>query len=407
VLPSSNQCIDCHPDRAVAHGYDPAKHTATVSCVADCHSLVLGTTHSGSACQSCHATLVAAIKPWDKGCAACHETISHSTAGANHVGNDLSAGGCSSLTTGELGCHDTADVSRLHSDVIRGDGGCPICHGPTAYATGTTVCEDCHSNVSPYAAGSYHHNSVKYLAVRSDAPASAYYYDYAANGNKEPAGGWVDSLTNYDCQFCHATIGLGSGAAPRPSFAPYQGSMWYAGFSDDGYGYGYGGGIDDTLTIPAVSVPANANLTFMTYYDIHSSDSAKVELSTNGGTSWSALTGAVGGSTVSTITGTSTGWVPAQYNLSTYAGQTVSIRFHYRTDYTFSWAGIGVDDISIGNATQTVFSDNAEAANPALSTAGYNGVVIYHWDTYESHEGSGWIRTSALQPPPLDPEGKY
>ena len=298
-------------------------------------------------------------------------------------------------------------MARLHSDIRAGNGGCPVCHGPSAYRTGTAKCVDCHSSVSPYSAGVYHHNNVKYLAVRTDAPADAYYYDFAANGGNEPPGGWLDSLSYYDCEFCHSSYGSPDGLPPRPSITPYQGSMWYGGFTDNGYGFGYGGGIDDTLTIGAVTIPANANLDFMTYYDVHSSDSARVEISTDGGTSWSNLTGTLGASTLSTITGTSGGWVPARYDLSAYAGQTVSVRFHYTTDYRMSWAGFGIDNISIGNGSETVFSDDAEADNPALSTAGYNGVVVYHWDTYTAEYGDGWIRTSALQPPPLDPEGKY
>ena len=146
--------------------------------------------------------------------------------------------------------------------------------------------------------------------------------------------------------------------------------MWYGGFTDNGYGFGYGGGIDDTLTIGAVTIPANANLDFMTCYDVHSSDSARVEISTDGGASWSNLTGTLGASTLSTITGTSGGWVPARYDLSAYAGQTVSIRFHYTTDYRMSWAGIGIDNISIGNGSETVFADDAEADNPALQHGG-------------------------------------
>ena len=54
-----------------------------------------------------------------------------------------------------------------------------------------------------------------------------------------------------------------------------------------------------------------------------------VEISTDGGTEWTQLTGTVGGTSLASITGTATDWTPASYDLSAYAGQSASLRFRY------------------------------------------------------------------------------
>jgi hypothetical protein len=205
----------------------------------------------------------------------------------------------------------------------------------------------------------YHHNNVKYFYDPADAEPGAYY-------GADPAHGWNDALYYQECyDFCHHDI-----AGDNPVFSAYQGTwMWFttagAWFPET-----------RTLTLAPITVPADSpKLDFQTTWRMGGgSDVGYVEVSTNGGVDFTPLTGTVGGTSLSSITGDATTWVPASYDLSAYAGQSVIIRFRFEIDDgEVGWA---LDNLTIGDAGGTVFSDDAETLKPEWNN--------YHWTRSKS-----------------------
>ena len=116
--------------------------------------------------------------------------------------------------------------------------------------------------------------------------------------------------------------------------------------------------------VRTIQVPDAAPLLTMTLnYDIEPNwDYAYVSASTDGGATWVNLAGNVttnanpnGQNQGNGITGLSSGWVPATFDLSAYAGQTIQLRLRYLTDPAVARNGILADAISLGD-----FSDGAE-----------------------------------------------
>ena len=89
------------------------------------------------------------------------------------------------------------------------------------------------------------------------------------------------------------------------------------------------------------------------WYDTESGyDYAYAEVSTNGGTSWTSLAGNVttianphGLNAGNGITGTSSAWVAAKFNLAPFLNQDILIRFRYTSDGFVNGAGVWIDDI--------------------------------------------------------------
>ena len=102
-----------------------------------------------------------------------------------------------------------------------------------------------------------------------------------------------------------------------------------------------------------LKVETGDTLTFWTYYDIETNwDYAYVEVNTNSGESWQPLNG--NRSTTYDpnhrnkgygITGSSGGWVLAEYYLDDYIGQEIDVRFRCWTDDLTVNEGIYIDDI--------------------------------------------------------------
>ncbi len=370
ALPASDQCADCHPDRLLPHGYDPAKHQATEPCLAACHNSELGPAHTGSACSSCHPSAVGEIAPWDDTCTECHELITHTPPPGAHVGNDSGFVtsrnyGCDGLPG--MTCHNISDVSTLHAFVHDGSGGCGLCHGEGA--TPSTACETCHGVGSGGDTSWMHHNNNKYVADPADIEPGSYF-------TADPAGGWNDEVYYYDCMFCHGDM-YGIIQAPPSPIIPYAGERMY--HSDLRYG-----ARDTALQIATITVPAAATLDFMTFFDAELDfDYGYVEVSTDG-TTWVPLaseitttTNPYGQNLGNGITGTSGGWVPASFDLSDYSGQQVSLRFRYVSDGYVNMAGFAVDNVVINSSAGVLFSDDAEADNPNVTHLGWVRVGPY------------------------------
>jgi immune inhibitor A len=163
----------------------------------------------------------------------------------------------------------------------------------------------------------------------------------------------------------------------------YGTKAWWGGKADNA---------DNTMT-RTINVPASpATLNMRLNYQIESNwDYAYVQISNNGGTSWtnlagtylntagtqSALTTATNpngqnlgnGITGSTANATNApnGWRLAAFNLNAYAGQSVLLRLRYKTDAYTTLNGFLADEITLNG----VAIDNAENGDNGWTLAGF------------------------------------
>jgi hypothetical protein len=120
------------------------------------------------------------------------------------------------------------------------------------------------------------------------------------------------------------------------------------------------GPLNDMSIFSELTLPTGlVTLTFDTYMDIEDYwDFAFVQISTDGGDTWTSLeneyttsdhagtTGAIQAQ-LPGLTGWSGGWMNMEFDLSAYAGQTVQLRFRYMTDWGTQYEGWYVDNIAI------------------------------------------------------------
>jgi hypothetical protein len=127
-----------------------------------------------------------------------------------------------------------------------------------------------------------------------------------------------------------------------------------------------GDGIDSTLTREFdLTGLDRATLEFWTWFRIERGwDYAYVEVSTDGGSTWTVLSGdhtssydPVGNGYGDGFTGSSGDWVQEKVDLSPYTGAEVQVRFEYVTDDAVYLDGFAVDDISV---PELGFFDDAE-----------------------------------------------
>jgi len=177
--------------------------------------------------------------------------------------------------------------------------------------------------------------------------------------------------------------------------APAAGTkQWWSGDGDD---------LDNTLTRD-VTLPAGApaSLTFQARYDIEDCgpdpcDYAYVQVSTDGGASWTAIPGSIANAAEGNgIDGTTDGWVPATFDLSAYAGQTIGLRFRYLTDGAAAGNdpelpnGLFADEITVTSGSTTVFSDGAETAAAGWTADGWTIVGASISTNYSHYYIAGW-----------------
>jgi len=152
------------------------------------------------------------------------------------------------------------------------------------------------------------------------------------------------------------------------------------------YHSGSGNDLDNNMTRPITLGAGPITLSFQARYQTETCwDYAYLEVSTNGGASFSSIPTSVstnlnenGQNFGNGITGTSGSghvcdqfftpvWVPVTADLSAYANSTIQLRFRYWTDGAVVGQGFGVDDIAItGQAT-----DGAET-DPGWTYAGFS-----------------------------------
>ena len=123
-----------------------------------------------------------------------------------------------------------------------------------------------------------------------------------------------------------------------------------------------------------------ATLTFYTWYDIENAyDYAYVEVSTDG-EHWTTLPGQTttnddpnDSNYGNGFTGVSDGWIQEKFDLRSYIGQRVKIRFEYLTDDGPTHAGIFLDDIEIPELN---YSDDAESSDGGWVAHGFTRNTI-------------------------------
>jgi immune inhibitor A len=153
--------------------------------------------------------------------------------------------------------------------------------------------------------------------------------------------------------------------------APAAGAkQWWSGTGDD---------YDATLT-RQVAVPSSSpTLSFQARWNIEDCgpdpcDYAFVEV--DDGTGWKAIPGSITKTAEGNGIDGESGWVPATFDLSAYAGKTVGLRLHYRTDGAVQGndedavAGFFADEFVLTGA----FTDGAESGNNGWTPDGFAAV---------------------------------
>ena len=134
-----------------------------------------------------------------------------------------------------------------------------------------------------------------------------------------------------------------------------------------------------------------ATLTFRTRYEIEEGwDFGFVQVSTDGGKTWTSLSDVEGRTTyehasgakeeivanLPGFTGSSNGWVNETFDLSPYAGKTIMLQFRYMTDWGFTLEGWFIDDIQIVADGKTIFYDDASTLDPGWSVNGWTRTTV-------------------------------
>ncbi|WP_328992565.1 immune inhibitor A [Kribbella sp. NBC_01245] len=156
----------------------------------------------------------------------------------------------------------------------------------------------------------------------------------------------------------------------RDLVAPYAGSKsWWSGS---------GNSFSHTMS-RQVTLPAGApSLTFQANWDIEdcgstACDYAYVEV--DSGSGYQPIAGSITNAAEgNSIDGTSPGWVPATFDLSAYAGQTIGLRFRYDTDPAVEGKGFFADEITVTGGAGQVFTSGAEATPEGWTLNGFSSV---------------------------------
>lgn len=181
--------------------------------------------------------------------------------------------------------------------------------------------------------------------------------------------------------------------------APHSGSgQWYSGTGVNM--------ADEKLTRTVdLTGKTSATLDFWTWYNLEPYwDYGFVQVSTNGGTTWTSLSDNEGRTTsdhevdadpsivanLPGFTGPSNGWIHETFNLPT--GNQIKIRFRYMTDPYTTLLGWYLDDISVVADGSTMFFDNVETLDPGWTYDGWtrtgpNAVSQYYMMEWRNFVG--------------------
>jgi len=137
----------------------------------------------------------------------------------------------------------------------------------------------------------------------------------------------------------------------------------------DSPGRDYANNGDYSLTSTSIAIPAgeNAYLSFWHHYELESGyDYGRVEISTDGGSTWAVL---------ASYTGNQYIWEQSLIDLTSYAGATIEIRFRLITDSSVTDDGWYIDDVEIRKGAPPVnVKEQAKAAITSLSAGGFTSI---------------------------------
>ena len=198
---------------------------------------------------------------------------------------------------------------------------------------------------------------------------NAHHYGNYLRSPQAPEGEWSSAIyTQYCYDRCHVwpnTYAYYGEVLGNPTYNPfnaYQGTQMWSSLMGDPNG---NSPLERNLTLEPITLPAGSPvLEFMTNYVLGAGDSGRVEISADGGSSWTTLEGTLGGAPVTTLSGTAGSWRLASYDLSAYAGQSVTLRFRYNQAPTSTSAGWCIDNVSVSEGGTVLFSDDAETLKP-------------------------------------------
>ncbi|MFJ7274816.1 immune inhibitor A domain-containing protein [Kitasatospora sp. NPDC098663] len=148
-------------------------------------------------------------------------------------------------------------------------------------------------------------------------------------------------------------------------------SEWWSGSDDN---------LNVTLTRDIdLTGKTKASLNAKAWYELEANfDYAFAEVSTDGGTNWTALDGTWNGKPITkdaggraALTGLTAAWGDVSFPLDAYAGKAVKVRFHNTTDGGLHYRGFAVDDISVTADGATIFSDDVENGDNGWVAKGF------------------------------------
>lgn len=143
-----------------------------------------------------------------------------------------------------------------------------------------------------------------------------------------------------------------------------------------------------TLDLHGVTAPI---FSFTSAWDIENGwDYGYVEVSTDGGTTWTSRADMYGVLTTANPNGQNAGYGltgsaggTLQFDLAPYAGLTVLVRLRYVTDLSIQNPGWWADDFRLQNGATTVFTDDVESGANGWSTDGWSFVpLVTHFPRY-------------------------
>ena len=183
-----------------------------------------------------------------------------------------------------------------------------------------------------------------------------------------------------------AVVVLPKKEVARDNGAPAAGSKQFTSGSGDD--------LDNSMTTEVdLTGRAAASLTGKVRYDIEKGyDYAYLQASTDGGSTWTDLSGTIAGKPIGAdtsgrpaIDGVQATWADLSVPLDAFAGKKTQVRFVYRTDGGLARPGLFLDELTVTADGATVLADGAETGGEAWELDGFSIVGATSTDLYDNY----------------------